>query len=161
MSDTNKLAIVILVAIVVLFFLFVGVGASGGIKSINVNGVVNSFAGLLPSPAVDLNDITASPESCLNRSQRRLLVTISGCELTIAASDATVRSLKLQIAPGRSVNITTTVEPVEDQPLDIDADLPNHNEDNLTLTFFKSETPSTVIISACSDAGGCALNILE
>lgn len=161
MSDTNKLVIVVLVAVVVLFVLFVGVGASGGIKSITVDGVVNSLAGLLPSPSVDLNDITASPDGCLNRAQRRLLVSSSGCELTIAASDATVRSLKLQIAPGRSVNITTTVEPVEDEPLDIDADLPNHGDDQLTLTFFKSETSSTVVISGCSDASGCALNILE
>lgn len=162
MSDTTKLVIVVLVAIVVLFLLGIGVGAGGGIQSITVGSIANTLGGLIPSPALDLDAIAASPDGCLNRSQRRIVVpSVGGCLLTIAPSDATVRSLKLQIAPGAFVNITMSAEPVEGKVIDIDSDLPNHGNDQMTLTFFKSDMPSTVSINLCSNGGGCVLNIVE
>lgn len=164
MSDSTKLVIVVLAAIVVLFVLGIGVGASGGIKSINVDSVKNALIGLFPSPAIPLDEITASPDGCLNRAQRRIVVPggIAGvCVLTIAPSDATVRTLKLQIAPGGSVNITMQAEPVEGKTLDIDSDLPRDGNDQITLSFFKSDAPTPVTIRQCSNGGGCVLNIVE
>ena len=162
MSDTTKLVIVILVAIVVLFALGIGAGAGGGIGTITVEGIANTFAGLIPSPAISMDEISASPSGCLNTSQRRIVVpNVGGCLFTIAPSDATVRSLKLQIAPGASVSITMTSEPVEGKVMDIDSDLPNNGNDQITLTFFKSDAPKTMMISGCSNSGGCVLNILD
>jgi hypothetical protein len=162
MSDTNKLIIVVLVAVVVLFVLGISVGAGGGIKTITVDGIKNTLIGLFPTPALPLDEISASPSSCLNRDQRRIVVpSVGGCLFTIAPSDATVRALKLQIAPGVSVNITTVSEPAEDKEMTIDVDLPSHGSNQTTFTFYQSEVPKTMTISQCSNAGGCVLNILE
>ena len=162
MSDTTKLVIVVLVAIVVLFVLGIGIGAGGGIRTITVEGIANTFAGLIPSPAINLDDIIASPAGCLNRGQRRIVVpNLGACQLTIAPSDTTVRSLKLQIASGGSVNITMEAEPVADKTLHIDSNLPDNGNDQITLTFFKSDEPTPMSIGLCSNASGCTLTILD
>jgi hypothetical protein len=169
MNDTTKIVIVVLVAVVVLFVLGLGVGRSGtndgqgGLPGVSVDGVKNALIGSFPTPLIPLEEVTADPSGCLDRVQRRIEILDGGdCELTISPSDATVRSLKLQIASGASVRILMTSEPVEGTEMDIDAELPGHGSNQTTLTFFASEESQTVEIEECTSTGtSCTLTILE
>lgn len=177
MSDTNKIIIVVLVAVVVLFVLGIVVGAGDGIPSISVNGIKNSLIGLFPSPPLPINELSVSsdsPSGCglvleegVGEEDDKWLITVpngADCEFVIAPSEATIRSLKLQIGAGMSVNISTVMKPVEDKSMDVDTNLPSSSSNQITLSFFKSkltDPPQIVTISQCLNAGGCVLTILD
>lgn len=160
-ENAPKILIVVLVALVVLFFVGVGVGTGGGIGSLSVDRVINTLAGLFPSPAVSLDEVEASPSGCLDRGARRIIIPGGGvCALEIAESAANVRSLKLEIVSG-AAHLEMTVSPVEDQEMTIKADLPNDGDPEINLTFFPAE--GSVIFDECValGSGSCVINIVD
>jgi len=160
-GNAPKILVVALVVIAVLFFVGIGVGAGGGIGSISLDGVIGSLSSLFPSPSVALDDISASPSGCLDRSLQRILVSkLDGCQLQIAASSANVRALKLRIEAGASVHYTLTVTPPQSQPMTAGDDLPKQGKDQLTLDFYTSG--GTLTLDSCAtSASACVIDIAQ
>ena len=161
-ENAPKILIVVLVVIVVLFVVGVGAGASGGIGSISVDSVINTLGGLLPAPAVALDEIEASPDGCLNRNSRRIVIPGGGeCALEIAESSANVRSLKLEIAAGGIAHLELVVSPVEDQEMVIETDLPNDGERQINLTVYPSG--GRLLIDECvvNSGSACVIDLVN
>ena len=167
-ENAPKIVIVVLVIVAVVFFIGVGVGAGGqnngqgGLSSISVDGVVNTFAGLIPAPAVTASEINASPSSCFDPNQMRFIVpNVGNCHFDITESSANIRALKLQISPGQQVHIESTSDPVEDKPLLSKINLPSGGNAQTTLNFFKKH--SSITISNCVPNSGsiCTLTIVQ
>lgn len=167
-QNTTRIVIVVLVVVAIVFFVGVGVGAGGsnngdgGLPGISMDGVINTFAGLIPAPTVAANEIDASPSSCFDPNTRRIIVQNFGsCHLEIADSDANIRALKLQLAPNQRVHIESTSNPVEDKPMVTKADLPLHGSNQITLNFFKEN--GSVTFSNCIPNSGsvCVFTISQ
>ncbi len=160
-GNAPKIVIVVLVVVVVLFALGIGVGAGGGIGGISLDGVINTFAGLLPIPALDLNEVSASPSSCLNRTTQRIVIPNGGsCTLDVAESSANVRALKLRIASGASVALHMTTQPDGEHNMDIGSDLPSNGNSQITLNFYKAS--GELKIENCTSSGsGCVIDIAQ
>src|SRR3954467_5731760 len=101
-QNTTRIVIVVLVVVAVVFFVGIGVGAGGGnngqggLPGVSVDSVVKTFAGLIPAPAVAVNEINASPSNCFDPNLQRIVVqSLGSCTLEIADSDANIRALKL------------------------------------------------------------------
>ncbi|HVU10447.1 MAG TPA: hypothetical protein VHD90_04175 [Phototrophicaceae bacterium] len=160
-GNAPKILIVVLIMIAVIFFVGIGVGASGGIAGFSIDSLTSQFSGLLPAPALSLSDITDA-SNCLNTTLRRIVVpAVGSCEFNIAQADATLRALKLKIAPGQTVQIHQTSAPVKEHPdnkLDVTTSLPKDSKDEITLNFFGAGGDLT--ISGCSAGGNtCQIDI--
>ncbi|MBI1257354.1 MAG: hypothetical protein GC204_07780 [Chloroflexi bacterium] len=167
-QNTTRIVIVVLVLVVIVFFVGIGVGAGGqnngqgGLPGLSVDSVVNRLGGLVPAPAVEASEITASPSPCFDSTLMRIRVQNAGsCHLTIADSDKDIRALKLQIEPGQRVHIDSTSDPVKDKPLESKLDLPSGGNAQITLNFFK-ENGSVTINNCVPNSGNlCVLNIVQ
>lgn len=161
-GNAPKILIVVLVGVVALFVVGVGVGASGGIGGISVDGVINMLAGIFPAPAVKPDEIDASPSSCFDRGLQRIVIPGGGeCELEIAESSANVRVLKLEIAAGGAAHLEQVVSPVEDREMVVETDLPNDGERRINLTFYPSG--GNLLIDECvvNSGSACVINIVN
>ncbi|MEO8394648.1 MAG: hypothetical protein ABI700_16755 [Chloroflexota bacterium] len=168
-QNTTRIVIVVLVIVAVVFFVGIGVGAGGqnngqgGLPGLSVDGVVNSFAGLIPAPAVAVSEIDASPSNCFDPNLQRIIVQSGGsCHLEINDSDANIRALKLELASNQRVHIESISNPVEDTEMPSKIDLASDsNAKGVTLDFFK--TNNSVTFSNCIPNSGsvCILNIVQ
>ena len=159
-ENAPKILIVVLVILVVLFFVGIGVGTGEGIDNISVDSVINTLAGLFPSPAVSSEEI--QPTDCFDQGARRIIIPGGGeCELEILESSANIRSLKLEIVAGGAAHLELTVSPAEDQEMVITTDLPNNGDRQIDLTLFPSG--GSLIIDECVASGGgaCVINIVN
>ena len=161
-GNAPKILVVVLVVVAVLFFAGIAIGANNGVGGVSLEGVINSLAGLMPSPAVGADAIASSPDGCFDRGLQRIFVPSGGrCDLQIAPSSATVRSLKLKVAGGQGVHLALTVEPVEDKPLVIDTDLPKDGNDQMSLSIFAEG--GTLILDGCTAGvgGSCIVDLVQ
>ena len=161
-ENAPKIIIVVLVVVVVLFVVGIGVGVSGGVGSISIDSAINSIAGLFPSPPVAVSEIDASPSDCFNPTSQRIVIPGGGeCELEFATSEANVRSFKLEIASGAVVHLELDVEPVKDQEMTIETDLPNDGDRQINLTIFPSG--GTMIIDECvvNSGSACVIDMVS
>lgn len=159
-----KLLIVVAVVLVVLFLVSVGIGSGGGLPGLSVEGVVGALENLLPSARVEIADINADPESCLNRQLQRLVVPQLGqCSLTVAPSSVNVRSLTF--TSDSALRVRTRVEPVEGETMTIRAELPAEPQpgfaggppprtDQIKLDIYGSG--GTILIDQCVPDSGSA-----
>lgn len=162
-GNTPKVLIAVGVVLVVLFVAGTAIGANGGLPGLSVEGVVGALGGLLPSARVELADVTATPESCLDRTTQRLLVPQLGqCVLQIGPSSANVRTLRL--TSGSALRARMTVEATEGRPLTIRAELPADPRPGLDgtpaptneLKLDVYSSGGTLIIDQCVPASGGA-----
>jgi hypothetical protein len=165
-QNAPKIVIVVLVIVAVLFFVGVGVGAGGqnngqgGLPGISVDSVVNSFSGLIPAPALSVNEIHSPSSGCITVDATSIVVVKGGnCHLEIKDSDANIRALKLTLANNQSIHIESTSDPVENKPMLTKVDLPSNGNTQITLNFFK--TNSSVTFSECVPNSGdrCTLTV--
>ena len=172
-ENAPKIVIVVLVIVVVLFFVGIGVGAGGqnkgqgGLPNISIDSAINTFSGLIPVPAVALNEITkATPSNCFAvlpppQGPSIIVSVLAGCKLDIKDSGSNIRALKLKLADNQRVHIESTSDPVKDKPMLSKLDLPSQNSAQVTLNFF--QTNSSVTFSDCVPETGnsCTLTIVS
>ncbi len=163
-GNTPKILIVVGLVLVVLFVAGVGIGASGGLPGLSVDGVLGAFGSLLPAAPVAMTDVSASPEGCLDATVQRVIVPSLGqCVLTIGPADANVRALVLTSAS--ALRVRMTVSPTDGKTMTISDTLPQDVDppppgatptptDRLTLNIFGGG--GTLIIDQCLPAGGSA-----
>ena len=173
--DSKKLVIILIVVVVVLFAISAGIGAGGGLggddPQVWVDSLVNSLSGAFPAQPINLNEISASPDSCLDRTTGRIMVpTLGSCTLTFAPSQANTRRLTLQVVPGASVRYRMEVQPVEERSFEIEERLPSAPQppqpnvtpqptDRVHLDIYKQG--GSLIIDECATDGAsqCVINV--
>lgn len=173
--DSKKLVIILIVVVIVLFAISAGIGAGGGLGGDDpqswVDSLVNSLGGLFPAQPIGLDEISASPDSCLDRTTGRILVpTLGSCALTFAPSQSNTRRLTLQVVPGASVRYRMEVQPVEERSFEIEERLPSAPQppqpnatpqptDRVHLDIYKQG--GSLIIDECATDGAsqCVINV--
>lgn len=173
--DSKKLVIILIVVVVALFLVSAGIGANGGLGSDDPQGwidsLMQSLGGLFPAQPIRLDEISASPDGCLDRSTGRIIVpTLGSCALSFAPSEANTRALTLQIVPGASVRYRMEVQPIEEQSFEIEERLPSvppppppgatpQPGDRVRLDIYKQG--GSLIIDECAsdDSSQCVINI--
>ena len=154
-GNTPKILIVVGIVLVVLFVAGLGIGAGGGLPGLSVEGVLGAFGSLMPSPPVALSDVSASPESCLDRAVQRMIVPSLGqCVLTVGPADANVRTLAL--TSGSALRVRMTVSPTEGKTMTVTDHLPGDAEPANRLELDIFGRGGTLIIDQCAPASGSA-----
>lgn len=154
-GNTPKILVAAGVILVVLFAVSVGIGANGGVPGLSVEAVVAAFENLIPSPPVALADISASPESCLDRTLQRIVIPSLGqCLLTVGASNSNVRTLTL--TSDSSLRVRTTVSPAEGKTMTVNNTLPRDTAPVTRLELDIFGRGGTLLIDQCIPASGSA-----
>lgn len=154
-GNTPKILIVVAVVIAVLFVAGTGIGLSGGLPGISLEGVLNTFGGLLPSPGVTVAELSTSPEACLNRQLQRIVVPALGqCQIVVGPSQARIRVLTL--TSQSALRVRAALTPVEDRTLTVTARLPGDEEPANQLTIDIFGEGASLIIDQCAPVSGDA-----
>lgn len=154
-GNTPKILVVVGIVLVILFVAGAGIGAGGGLPGLSVDAVLGAFGGLLPSPPVAMADVSASPESCLDRTVQRVIVPVLGqCVLAVGPGSANVRTLTLTSAS--ALRVRMTVSPTEGKTMTVSAALPRDTEPANRLKLDIFGRGGTLVIDQCVPAGGSA-----
>ena len=161
--NTQKFALIVLCALVVLFIFGIAGGLRGGgsPQKINLSDLSGSSLNSLFSVRLDLNDLrqTSGSSQCLQKANRQFIIPANAtCAFNIAQSAMPTRKATLHLVTS-SVTVDVTFLQNKKQAFDVKQSLPA--DDPLKLSIFNADDtnkPATLTLT-CHGTAACRVAI--